>query len=692
MSEYGVEPKQESRPTAGPAERWRLGNWRLRSKLVAVLAVPLLLACALGAFRIAGSAQEAASLDAQVDRFTAGQQVALLIDALQRERAISATFVAAGRPADRAALDAATRAVDSASPAVTSGPVERLGSGLTDVTSAARVRIGDLAALRRAVIRTAFPPERVEATYTAVIDSVRALERGVLSPVQPSLVRPATDALLLADAKEEVQRQHAVLNAVLVGGPAPALADAARQVDAQLSGTLAELSTSALASTRERFAGTVAGTAVDGRERIAQQALVALALGRPVPPAAADWDAVSGQTADLIGRVATTAREDLVAAASALAGDARAAAVRDGLLVVALLALTMVLLVLVARSLLRPLRALRVSALEIAEHGLPERTERMVVVDGVAPSMDVEPIGVHTRDEIGEVARAFDAVHAAAVRLAAQQALLRHHVNDIFVNLSQRSQSLVSRQLQLIDWLERSEQDPVQLGELYRLDHLAARMRRNNENLLVLAGESPQRSGRVGPASLQDVAQAAVSEIEQYRRVNVGRAPDIAVVGPVAADLVHLLAELLDNATTYGPPGSLVALDVRLEPDGGIGIDVIDGGAGIEAAELATLNARLADPPPVDATVSRRMGLFVVGRLAQNHGIAVTLHPVPGGPGTRATVTLPSLLLSIDQVAAVPGVTRRIPAAVPEPRSPWPALVGGEGNHPAPGVPERAGT
>jgi signal transduction histidine kinase len=409
---------------------------------------------------------------------------------------------------------------------------------------------------------------------------------------------------------------------------------------------------------------------------------VALTLGRPVPgadalppaeaatnAASAEWDAASGQTSDLIGRVAVTAQQDLVAAASVLAGDARAAAIRDGVLVFALIALTMVLLAIVARSLLRPLRALRASALEIAQRGLPERTERMVVVDGLTPSMDVEPIGVHTQDEIGEVARAFDAVHAAAVRLAAEQALLRHHVNDIFVNLSQRSQGLVSRQLQLIDWLERSERNPAQLGELYRLDHLAARMRRNNENLLVLAGESPQRTGRVGPASLQDVLRAAVSEIEQYRQVNVGRAPDIAVVGPVAADLVHLLAELLDNATAHG---LLVALDARLESDGGIAIDVVDAGPGIEAPELATLNARLAEPPPVDASVSRRMGLFVVGRLAQHHGIAVTLQPVTGGPGIRAVVTLRSRLLSIDQIAAVPGVTGRIPAVVPEPRSPWP--------------------
>ena len=119
---------------------------------------------------------------------------------------------------------------------------------------------------------------------------------------------------------------------------------------------------------------------------------------------------------------------------------------------------------------------------------------------------------------------------------------------------------------------------------------------------------------------------------------------------------------------------------------------MLDGGVGIEAAELATLNARLAEPPPVDATVSRRMGLFVVGRLAQQHGIAVTLQPVTDGPGIRATVTLPSGLLSIDQIAAVPGVTGRLPAAVPEPRSSWPDLVGQERDRPVPGIPERAGT
>ena len=172
---------------------------------------------------------------------------------------------------------------------------------------------------------------------------------------------------------------------------------------------------------------------------------------------------------------------------------------------------------------------------------------------GTVPDVNVTPVPVHTREEVGEVARAFDAVHAQAVRLAAEQATLQNTVNSMFVNLSRRSQSLVDRQLQLIEELESNEQDPDQLASLFRLDHLATRMRRNSENLLVLAGtDLAKRTTHHVP--VVDVLQAAVSEVEQYERVTVEHPPAVAVVGRAANDLQHLLSELLDNATSFSPP------------------------------------------------------------------------------------------------------------------------------------------
>jgi signal transduction histidine kinase len=309
--------------------------------------------------------------------------------------------------------------------------------------------------------------------------------------------------------------------------------------------------------------------------------------------------------------------------------------------VVALVAL--ILLVFLARSILKPLRVLRASAFDVADRRLPAAIELLRTTDGRSGAIKVDPVPVYSREDVGQVARAFDAVHSEAVRLATEQAALRANVNDMFVNLSRRSQSLVERQLRLIDELERGEQDADRLAFLFRLDHLATRMRRNGENLLVLAGaELRQRSG--DPVAVLDVLRAAVSEVEDYQRVTIQPEPRAMVSGLAVNDIVHLVAELLDNATTYSDPESNVTLSARLTDDGGLVIEICDEGTGIPRARLVEINQRLAAPPPVDVSVSRQMGLFVVGRLASRHGLTVQLAS-PDGSGVTVTVTLPRELV-----------------------------------------------
>jgi Histidine kinase-, DNA gyrase B-, and HSP90-like ATPase len=262
-------------------------------------------------------------------------------------------------------------------------------------------------------------------------------------------------------------------------------------------------------------------------------------------------------------------------------------------------------------------------------------------------------VPVDTREEIGQVARAFDEVHSQAVRLATEQAQLRANVNDIFVNLSRRTQGLVERQLKLIDRLESGEQDPQQLDNLFQLDHLATRMRRNSENLLVLAGtDAANRSSR--PVRLVDVLRAAVSEVEQYQRLVLQQPPAVLVLGRSASDLVHLLAELLDNATHFSPPDSHVMISSDLAADGSVAIEIADRGVGMTEAELIEANERLAAPPVVDVSVSRRMGLFVVGRLAGRHGIEVRLRRGEGGVGVWASVIMPPRLVRVALETAEP--------------------------------------
>src|SRR6202161_2967627 len=314
-------------------------------------------------------------------------------------------------------------------------------------------------------------------------------------------------------------------------------------------------------------------------------------------------------------------------------------AVETGIEVLAVLIVVLMITIIVARSMVRPLRKLRTGALEVAGLRLPEMVRRMAETDGEGVSLEVAPIDVDSTDEIGEVARAFDQVHQEAVRLAANEAALRGNINAMFVNLSRRSQTLVERQIRLIDDLEQGEQDSDRLSNLFQMDHLATRMRRNSENLLVLAGHELSRRWSE-PVALVNVLRAAVSEIEHYERVIPDMQPGISVRGQAVNDVVHLLSELAENATTFSPAETLVHVSGYTRNSGGVLLDITDQGVGMGAEEMAHANWRLDNPPVVDVAVSRRMGLFVVARLAARHGIRVRLRPATTG-GLTALVWLP---------------------------------------------------
>ena len=326
-----------------------------------------------------------------------------------------------------------------------------------------------------------------------------------------------------------------------------------------------------------------------------------------------------------------------------------------------LLLLLLVALVstIVARSLIRPLRKLRADALDVAGNRLPEMVRRLSQSEGADEGVEIEPIGVTSTDEIGEVARAFDQVHREAVRLAADEAMLRGNLNAMFINLSRRSQSLIERQLSLIDSLEQSEQDSGRLSSLFRLDHLATRMRRNSENLLVLAGHEVTRRWSQ-PVPLVDVLRAAISEIEQYERVVLNVQPGIVVVGQAVNDVVHLVAEIVENATTFSPEDTQVYVSGQPLSSGGVLLDITDNGVGISDQEMSHANWRLDNPPVVDVAVSRRMGLFVVGRLAARHGVRVRLRHAQAG-GLTALIWLPDTVAA-PEVAPPLGRLRRFEA------------------------------
>ena len=320
--------------------------------------------------------------------------------------------------------------------------------------------------------------------------------------------------------------------------------------------------------------------------------------------------------------------------------------------VLLILILAVLFTAVIGQSMVRPLQRLRAGALEVAGVQLPDMVRRMNETGGVGVPLEVQPIDVDSSDEIGEVARAFDRVHREALRLAANEAALRGNVNAMFVNLSRRSQSLVERQIRLIDDLEQGEQDPERLSNLFQMDHLATRMRRNSENLLVLAGhEVPRRWNQ--PIALVDVLRAAVSEIEQYERVSMNVQPGIAVRGQAVNDVVHLVAELVENATSFSSAETPVTVSGHLLNSGGALLDISDQGMGMGTEEMAHDNWRLDNPPVVDVAVSRRMGLFVVARLAARHGIRVRLRPAPTG-GLTALVWLPDETVTYEGISSPP--------------------------------------
>jgi len=322
-----------------------------------------------------------------------------------------------------------------------------------------------------------------------------------------------------------------------------------------------------------------------------------------------------------------------------------------GVVMIVVLVLAAWFTIVMARSVLRPLYRLRVRALEAVGSRRPDAASRVSENDSQNAPSDGDSVDVDSPDEIGDVARAVQAMRGELLRLAATEAALHGKLDAMFVNLSNRSRSLVERQIRLIESLERSEQDRDRLAHLSRMNRIATRMHRNSQNLLVLAGHELS-SGWNQPMPLVNVIRAAVSEVEEYERVSLHPQPDIAVAGPVVNDAVHLLAELTENATSFSAVDMPVEVSGHLS-DSGVVIDITDRGVGMNANELAYANWRLENPPAADIDVPKWIGVFVVARLAARHGIRVRLQQAEFG-GLTALVWLPDEII-IHQSAVTPG-------------------------------------
>ncbi|MEU3207676.1 nitrate- and nitrite sensing domain-containing protein [Streptomyces cyaneofuscatus] len=296
----------------------------------------------------------------------------------------------------------------------------------------------------------------------------------------------------------------------------------------------------------------------------------------------------------------------------------------------------------IGRELVRDLSRLRKDAHEVSGVRLPSVMRRLASGEQV----DVETEAPHLtyeRDEIGQVGQALNTLQRAAVEAAVKQADMRRGVSEVFVNLARRNQVLLHRQLTLLDTMERRTENSDELADLFRLDHLTTRMRRHAEGLVILSGAAPSRQWRK-PIQLMDVVRAAVAEVEDYERIEVRRLPRIGVGGPAVADLTHLIAELLENATVFSPPHTAVQVHGE-RVSNGFTLEIHDRGLGMPPEVLLDANLRLAETPDFELSDTDRLGLFVVSRLAQRQNVRVSLQKSPYG-GTTAVVFIPAALLT----------------------------------------------
>ena len=625
---------------------WRLrrvADWPLRTKLAVVLLTPTVVAVLLGAAQVsaelglAGQSAQLAGLVAVQGRATA------VVHGLQGERDL-VVVPGTARPdviAARAQVDGAVAAFDT----------ELAGNpdvAATDDVVTAERQLRTLSAARKA----ADTPETGRLTvlddYSAIIAPL--LEIGVTesNDAGDPLVSTAAAALsLVGKAIEQIQVERTVLAAATAGYALPAGGASRIRVAGALADTaLAELTRDLTPERRAAYTDTVGATTLTQLAQLRDDAVARIESGRPPSLSSSAWQQAAQPVAGRLTSFEGSLSESLRGAVDGLGVSSRTSSLRDTALIIGALLLGLAIALYFAATMVHPLWTLRRRALEIAERELPGVIDRIAHDGTEVGRLRPAPVEVTTTEEIGQVARAFDEVHSAAVRLAVEQAALRHSVNEIFVNLSLRTQSLVQSQLKMIDVMEADELDPDQLGRLFKLDHLATRMRRNSENLLVLAGAGLRRSTSQ-PVSVTDLVRAAVSEIEQYKRITLAPAPDAVVIGSAVSDIVHLLAELLDNATSYSPPDTPITVGCSEDPDGTLRIRVADEGVGLLPAELAVLNRQLAAETPLEAVSSRRMGLFVVSRLAARRRIAVRLMANVGA-GTVAEVELPADLLRPD--------------------------------------------
>ncbi|WP_200304947.1 sensor histidine kinase [Streptomyces adelaidensis] len=656
-------------PTTGPparAGRWHIRPRTVRAKIVCLLMVPVVSLLTLWAYATVTTAQDVARFR-QSQRVEASVRapVADAVAALQAERVAAVRYATRPSTERESTLRSLSRRTDGAVAALRVGDRHTIadGSGLPAVVAERLAGFvtgaEQLRALRAAVLDRRTGWAKTYERYTTTISTAFGVG-GALTGIQD--VGPGSDARVLLEFSRAAEAL-AQENALLAGARLAGTLDHERlrlftgAVDTRR--TLTEAAVADLRGTERAAWRELAGESAYADLRAIEDEVLASNSGGQALHAAPEpaWQSAHARVQDDMraieadaGREGSDRADPFTRALLTPAG----AAVFFGLVAVAA---SLVISVRIGRGLVVELVSLRNGALEIARRKLPHAMRRLRAGEEIDVNTEAPP-GPVAEDETGQVAEALATVHRAALRAAVERAELASGISGVFVNLARRSQVLVHRQLTLLDSMERRSDDPDELSDLFRLDHLTTRMRRHAESLIILSGAAPGRAWRM-PVPLTNVVRAAVSEIEDYARVEVRQLPEAQIVGAAVADLTHLLAELVENAAQFSPPHTRVR--ITGEPVGnGYAVEVEDRGLGMGKETLAEANRRIEQSEALDLFDSDRLGLFVVSRLAARQNIKVHLRTSPYG-GTTAVVLLPTALLQ-------GGVPERSPVAAAEAR------------------------
>ncbi|MEU6261355.1 nitrate- and nitrite sensing domain-containing protein [Streptomyces sp. NPDC047043] len=623
----------------------------IRRKIVALLLVPLVSLTAIWGFATVLTGREAEQLFNVSDVV---EKIAYPIEdtvrVLQQERRQTLVYLADPRASDgltdlrqsRAATDRAVAEIrkNAKDPDVR----DAVGEGTDERLTAVLDAFDGIDALRRGVADGTVDRARALDLYNRLVDPCYTLLTNLHVVDNVEMDKQYRALVNLARARELLSREDALLGSSLIVGKLSR--SASRDVsDLVAQRTLMyDVNLPLLPSSERDRYDRFWKNAATAPLRVAEESAISSGSGTSLEVSAQSWDTAAGNVLDELGTLNDQAGDRYQDRVRPVAMGVIAKAAIAGVLGLLALLASLFLSVRVGRTLIRDLRQLRLEAHEASGVRLPSVMRRLSAGEQVDVETEV-PRLEFDKNEIGEVGQALNTLQRAAVEAAVKQAELRAGVSEVFVNLARRSQVLLHKQLTLLDTMERRTEDTDELADLFRLDHLTTRMRRHAEGLVILSGAAPSRQWR-RPVQLMDVVRAAVAEVEDYERIEVRRLPRVAVTGPAVADLTHLVAELLENATVFSPPHTAVqVLGERVA--NGFTLEIHDRGLGMAADALLDANLRLAETPEFELSDTDRLGLFVVSRLAQRQNVRVSLQPSPYG-GTTAVVFIPDALLTDD--------------------------------------------